>query len=77
MMCCDEARKMDGRLSGEYDELFTTPAAEFRAQCEAEHGKPIATSYRPPEADQKRIGEIVALRRKISDGWCPVCTAVH
>lgn len=77
-MCCEDARKMDGELAGEYDSLVTNPRNAFKKDVEAEFGSQgVSVSYTPPEEHRPRIGEVVALRRKLSDGWCPTHTLVH
>lgn len=77
-MCCEDARKMDGALAGEYDSLVTDPRNTCKKNVEAEFGyEGVSISYTPPEEHRSRIGEIVALRRRLSDGWCPAHSQVH
>lgn len=50
----------------------------FKKDVEAEFGsRGVSVSYAPPEEHRPRIGEIVALRRKLSDGWCPTHARVN
>ncbi len=78
MLCCEEARKLSGDLRVEYDQLVTEPREAFKKKVEAEFGdEPVSVSYHPPEEHRPRIGAIVALRRRIDEGWCPVHTVVH
>lgn len=77
MVCCEDAGKRRDELQVEYDQLVTEPRAAFKAQVEAESYGPVFVSYDPPEHVRPRIAEIVAMQRKISDGWCPVHTVVH
>lgn len=77
-MCCEDARKMDGTLAGEYDPLVTDLRNAFKKDVLAEFGdQGVSISHTPPEEHRPRIDEIVALRSKLSDGWCPAHSQVH